>query len=158
LNDAVSFIGLQTVSERIILRHPNLTLKAAGWHELLAHKLSAFRGRRDVSDAEEIPFLDLVQFVWRRGWNLSSAVDPRELDPIRYALKASILDRMIELWIAPPRSGSESSPEWCSHVPPSRETFSVIHPDHMEMWRDEPWCPACRERNIFAPESFMFFL
>jgi len=50
-NDSVSFIGLQSKSNTVIFRHPNLVLKAADWHEMLAHKLTAFRGERDINDA-----------------------------------------------------------------------------------------------------------
>lgn len=50
-NDSVSFIGLETKSNTVIFRHPYLVLKAAEWHEMLAHKISAFRGERDINDA-----------------------------------------------------------------------------------------------------------
>ena len=50
-NDSVSFIGLQSKSDTVVFRHSNLILKAADWHEMLAHKLTAFRGTRDTNDA-----------------------------------------------------------------------------------------------------------
>jgi hypothetical protein len=50
-NDSVKFIGLQSKSNTVVFRHPNLVLKAADWHEMLAHKLTAFRGARDINDA-----------------------------------------------------------------------------------------------------------
>lgn len=50
-NDSVSFIGLETKSQTVVFRHSNLVLKAAEWHEMLAHKLTAFRGERDIDDA-----------------------------------------------------------------------------------------------------------
>ena len=53
-NDAISFFGLETKSNVIVFRHPNLVLKAASWEELLAHKLHAFRNSRDVDDAVHI--------------------------------------------------------------------------------------------------------
>ena len=62
LNDGVSFMGLQTKSHTVIFQHSNLVLKAADWHEMLAHKLTAFRGERDIIDAlsflKEIPSQD----------------------------------------------------------------------------------------------------
>lgn len=51
-NDGVSFFGLKTKSDVVIFRHPFLVLRAADWHEMLAHKLTAFRGDRDILDAE----------------------------------------------------------------------------------------------------------
>ncbi|VUD62044.1 hypothetical protein TDB9533_02956 [Thalassocella blandensis] len=50
-NDSVSFIGLQSKSNTVVFRHSNLILKAADWHEMLAHKVTAFRGARDINDA-----------------------------------------------------------------------------------------------------------
>lgn len=50
-NDSVNFIGLETKSEVVVFRHPYLILKAADWHEMLAHKLTAYRGKRDITDA-----------------------------------------------------------------------------------------------------------
>lgn len=61
-NDGVHFIGLQSKSDVVVFRHPYLVLKAADWHEMLAHKLTAFRGDRDITDAvcflKEIPNSD----------------------------------------------------------------------------------------------------
>jgi hypothetical protein len=60
-NDSVSFIGLQSTSNTIVFNHSHLVLKAADWHEMLAHKITAFRGERDINDAihflKEIPSL-----------------------------------------------------------------------------------------------------
>ena len=50
-NDSVSFIGLQSISNTVVFHHSHLVLKAADWHEMLAHKLTAYRGSRDVTDA-----------------------------------------------------------------------------------------------------------
>lgn len=59
-NDSVSFIGLQSKSSITVFNHSHLVLKAADWHEMLAHKITAFRGVRDITDAvhflKEIPF------------------------------------------------------------------------------------------------------
>lgn len=50
-NDSVSFIGLQSKSNNVVFKHSHLVLKAADWHEMLAHKVTAFRGLRDKNDA-----------------------------------------------------------------------------------------------------------
>lgn len=50
-NDSVSFIGLQSRSNTLVFNHSHLILKAADWHEMVAHKLTAFRGTRDITDA-----------------------------------------------------------------------------------------------------------
>jgi len=107
---------------------------------------------------EEIPFLDLVQEVWRRGWSLSSVNLPQDRDPLRRALKACIVERMVEIWNSPPKNLRESVPVWCESVPSVEERFSIIRPSEQEFWKDEPSSPIFERRNIFAPREFMFFL
>lgn len=60
-NDSVNFIGLQSKSDTVVFQHTNLVLKAADWHEMLAHKLTACRGERDINDA--IHFLKEIKPV-----------------------------------------------------------------------------------------------
>lgn len=107
---------------------------------------------------EEIQFLDLVQYVWRRGWPLSSAKKPNDNDALRLALKACLLERMVEIWNAPPKNAREKVPGWCEMVPPSPVRFSVISPENQVFWENEEGSPIFGYRNIFAPRDFMFFL
>lgn len=107
---------------------------------------------------DEIAFLDLVQFVWRRGWTLESASDNEPLDPLRRALKACLIERMVDVWNAPPKSSDERVPEWCENVPAVHERFSVIKPEEQSFWSGEPANEIFAKRNIFAPKEFMFFL
>lgn len=107
---------------------------------------------------DEIPFLDLVQHVWRRGWDIALARDPCEADTLRYALKACILERMAEIWSQPPKNQPVATPAWCKNVPPFERTFSVIKPELERYWKGDLASPVFEKRNIFAPKEFMFFL
>ena len=107
---------------------------------------------------DEIRFLDLVQFVWRRGWPLSSASKPKDKDPLRLALKACLVERMVEIWNAPPKNSHEAVPDWCEMVPAVEARFSVIEHKNKELWKNEPSSPIFDKRNIFSPKEFMFFL
>ncbi len=107
---------------------------------------------------DEIPFLDLVQFVWRRGWPLVTASEPLDKDPLQCALKACIVERMVELWSSPPKNHSEQVPPWCGNVPPITERYSVIEPEYQVFWKDEQANEIFEKRNIFAPKEFMFFV
>lgn len=109
-------------------------------------------------DYDEIAFLDLVQFIWRRGWKLEAASEPLEKDGLRKALKACLIERMVEIWNAPPKNSNECSPEWCDRVPAIEERFSVIKPEEQAFWEGELASPIFEKRNIFAPKEFMFFL
>ncbi len=107
---------------------------------------------------DEIAFLDLVQYVWRRGWALESALCPTDNSALRCALKACILERMVELWSSAPKNTPETAPAWCKDIPALKDHFSVIQPDEQPFWKDEPCNPIFEKRNIFAPKEFMFFL
>lgn len=107
---------------------------------------------------EEIQFLDLVQYVWRRGWPLSSAKKPNDNDTLRLALKACLIERMVEIWNAPPKNSNEQVPDWCDLVPAISDHFSVISSANQAFWENEEGSSIFLRRNIFAPRDFMFFL
>jgi len=54
LNDSLSFFGLETKSDIVVFRNSYLILRAAGWDELLSHKINAFRSKDDINDARLI--------------------------------------------------------------------------------------------------------
>ncbi|PUA29163.1 MAG: hypothetical protein B0W54_00710 [Cellvibrio sp. 79] len=106
---------------------------------------------------DEIAFLDLVQFVWRRGWKLENATIPESKDPLRKALGASLVERMVEVWNAPPKNSDEKVPVWCEGVPAVFDRFWVVKPEDRNLWESEPANAIFAKRNIFAPKEFMFF-
>lgn len=107
---------------------------------------------------DEIAFLDLVQLVWRRGWALASAAMLEDEDVLRRALKASIIERMVEILSTPPKNNAEEVPYWCNEVSAVAQRYYVLKLGDSSIWEDEPSCPAFEIRNIFAPKQFMFFL
>jgi len=107
---------------------------------------------------DEIAFLDLVQFVWRRGWALDTSTYEETTDPLRGALRACLVERMVEIWNAPPKNANEKSPNWCADVPALQKRFSVIKPEDQSFWENEPENKIFAKRNVFAPKEFMFFL
>ena len=109
-------------------------------------------------DYQEIAFLDLVQFVWRRGWHLQSTSTPTDSEPLRRALKACLIERMVEIWNSPPKNSDEKVPAWCESIYAVQERFSVIKPEEQANWDNEIASSIFEKRNIFAPEQFMFFL
>ncbi len=107
---------------------------------------------------DEIAFLDLVQQVWRRGWDIAAVPDPCDLDALRYALKACILERMAEIWSLQPKNRKTCAPAWCLHVSAVEIHFSVLRPEFAKFWDGETGSAIFGKRNIFAPSEFMFFL
>ena len=111
-----------------------------------------------IEDYDEIPFLDLVQFIWRRSWPLVSASKPTDTSPLRLALKACLVERLVEIWNSPPKNSIEQVPDWCKSVPAVSDRFSVIKPENQKLWENELPSEVFEKRNIFAPKEFMFFL
>jgi len=107
---------------------------------------------------DTVAFMDDVQLFWRKEWDLSVVSDPHEKDALKYALKASFLERMAEVWSAPPKSYPASAPKWCQRVPPVQKNFSVIPDEYREYYEGDLVSPIFGKRNIFAPRDFMFFV
>ncbi|HCT1711070.1 TPA: hypothetical protein OTT98_000339 [Proteus mirabilis] len=109
--------------------------------------------RRDT-----VAFMDDVQLFWRKQWDISVVADPQENDTLRYALKACFLERMAQVWSAPPKSYPVSAPAWCQRVPPVLQQLSVIPEEYRAYYAGDLECPIFGKRNIFAPRDFMFFV
>lgn len=107
---------------------------------------------------QEIAFLDRLQMIWRRDWPLLKANPPTDTDQLRLALKACIIERMVEVFNAPPKNDIQQSPNWCKTIGPSPQAFSVIPKAYQYIWENQQGSAIFAKRNIFAPKQFMFFL
>lgn len=107
---------------------------------------------------DTVAFMDDVQLFWRRQWDLAQVPDPHEKDALKYALKACLLERMAEVWAAPPKSCSMVAPAWCQYVPAPQKEFSVIPDEYRAFYEGDLVSPIFARRNIFAPRDFMFFV
>ena len=106
---------------------------------------------------DEVELWDEVQHFWRKKWRLRGIEDPEDKDPLSYALKACIVERMADLWNSPPKNRREKIPAWCEDVPPYEPGFSVVEESYRKYFEDYP-SPVFEKRNIFAPGEFMFFV
>ena len=107
---------------------------------------------------DTVAFMDDVQLFWRRSWVIQEVPDPKEQDPLRYALMACFLERMAEVWSAPPKNTLSIPPKWCESVPPIKEKFSVLPDEFWMLFEVSPASPIFKKRNIFALQNYMFFL
>jgi predicted XRE-type DNA-binding protein len=105
-----------------------------------------------------VAFMDDVQLFWGNQWDLAQVADPHEKDALKYALKACFLERMAEVWAAPPKSQPALAPAWCQRVPAVQKDFSVIPNEYREFYEGDFISPIFNQRNIFAPRDFMFFV
>lgn len=106
---------------------------------------------------DETSFKEEVQEFWRNGWSISSIPDPKEKDDLKYALKACIVERMVEIWNSPPKNKDEYLPGWTASVGPYLNGYSVV-PEELIKYFEDYTSEIFKKRNIFAPHDFMFFV
>lgn len=111
-----------------------------------------------VIQRDTVAFMDDVQLFWRKEWDLAQVPDPHEKDALKYALKACFIERMAEVWSAPPKSQLTHIPDWCARVPAVQKEFSVIPEEYREFYAGDLVSPIFSKRNVFAPRDFMFFV
>ncbi|KIM47316.1 hypothetical protein M413DRAFT_7834 [Hebeloma cylindrosporum] len=112
------------------------------------------------------------QYFFRRtGWRLKEIPDPKDPNPLRYAILASLVESMVEsynykiskgarrekriltaeenkaLW-EDPNKPFEAAPSWTSHVPPLEEWTSFLE-DRVIVFYNTPFC----KRRICADAS-----
>jgi len=107
---------------------------------------------------DTVAFMDDVQLFWRKNWDLAQVSDPQEQDALKYALKACFLERMAEVWSAPPKSQLATAPDWCQRVPAVQKEFSVVPKEYRKFYEGDMVSAIFGKRNIFAPRDFMFFV
>lgn len=121
----------------------------------IAVSLLAHAERRDEDDLDYlIAALDAVQALYRSGVALAEIPAPSDIDPRVRAIKASVLERLVEVWGAPPHDRPhERAPSWCSAIEPSPEEIWLIPPD----FAGHPLDPTFGRRNIRALANFLMF-
>jgi hypothetical protein len=97
-----------------------------------------------------------VQFFWGAGWPIADIPRPSDKDPLRLAIKACLIERMAEVWSAPPKNEAATAPAWCSEIGPVAAEFSVVSPEYRNSFALES--PVFRKRNLFAPRDYLFFV
>lgn len=102
----------------------------------------------------DIDFRSLIEWLFRHDVLPEQFPDPGYDDPLRYALAASIVERMAEVWQTPPHDKPSSLPEWCNGVPALSTPFLLIPPD-LTRFRTNP---TFKKRNILALDGFMNFI
>ena len=110
-----------------------------------------------ILDSDEITLYDKVQDFWYQEWELSMLKDPGEKDVLRYALKACLVEKMVEIWGMPPKNKKDFAPLWCKNVSAYEAGFLVIEERYKKYFIEE-MSPVFQKRNIFAPKDYLFFV
>ena len=104
---------------------------------------------------EEIKFSDCVQDWYRRNFRCNLVPMPKDKDDFILALKASIIDRLVEVLNSPPHLGNQTTPDWCSHI----KAINIPRKLQDDMLlSDGKYCEAFAKRNLYVTRNFMFFV
>ena len=118
--------------------------------EKILDKMTTF-----LLEKEEIAFSDLILDWHRDGVVCSSVPHPKDKDEVRLAVKASIIERLVEVLNSPPHNGNETLPPWCKSIGSLSQPLKLQSDRLLE---GEQYCEAFEKRNLFVVRNFMFFI
>lgn len=105
---------------------------------------------------DSIAVMAEVQYFWGAEWQIADVPLPHDQDALRLAVKACLIERMAEVWTAPPKHEPSTPPTWCADILPIASEFSVVPPEFRDSFALQS--PTFRKRNIFAPRDYLFFV
>lgn len=108
-----------------------------------------------VLDRSEVELSDAVQDWYRDGYRCEEVPEPSDFDATRRALKASIIERLVEVLNASPRNGNQRPPSWCEMVPAAPKLIRLQ--SDLVLEAEEPNEIFLR-RNLLVVRNFMYFV
>jgi len=104
---------------------------------------------------QEIEFSDLLLDWYREGFQCHFVPRPTDIDPLKLAVKASIIERMVVVFNAPPHNKAQSVPNWCGEVSAVEKPVNL---QSSRLLEDELFCEDFEKRNLYVVKNFMFFV
>ena len=108
-----------------------------------------------ISKGREIEYSDAVQTWYRSGYRCSAVPEPKDADPTRLALKACIVERLVEVLNTPPHSDDQSVPDWCARITSIHRPIPLQSPRLLE---GEAFNSIFAKRNFQVTKNFMYFV
>ncbi len=142
---------------RIAIKHP----------EIIKESFESLQTTKEVMDAmldemanlllarDEIAFSDLVLDWHRAEFECNLIPKPNDTDPRKLALKASIVERLVEVLNMPPHNANQSTPSWTNSILGIDETAKLQSDRLLE---DEAYCEVFEKRGFLVAKNFMFFI
>jgi len=103
----------------------------------------------------EIAFSDLILDWHREGLECCTVPCPTDKEPLRLAIKACILERLVEVLNSPPHNKNHSAPSWCKCIGVLDKPVKL---QSERLLDGEQYCNAFEKRNLFVVSNFMFFV
>jgi len=106
-------------------------------------------------NGNEIAFSDLILDWYREGFECQSVAKPQDRDELRLTIKASLIERLVEVLNSPPHNESEKIPKWCVKVGAFKRLVKL---QSDRLLQDEDYCETFKKRNLLVVKNFMFFI
>lgn len=104
---------------------------------------------------DEIAFSDLILDWYRSEFECQLIPKPTDTDPRKLALKASIVERLVEVFNMPPHNANQSAPSWTNLIIGVNEGVKLQSDRLLD---DEDYCEAFEKRGFLVAKNFMFFI
>lgn len=142
---------------RIAIRHPEIIRES--FENLQATRKAMAETLNRMADlllsGDEIEFSDLVLDWHRNEYECRLMPRPAGDDPAKLALKASIIERLVEVLNMPPHNANQSAPSWTNSV---KGINDVVKLQSDRLLEDEDLCEAFQKRGFLVAKNFMFFV
>jgi len=109
----------------------------------------------NLLSGNEIEFSEQVLDWFRNGYRCRSVPRPDDDDFRRLAVKASIVERMVEVFNSPPHNDKQKIPDWCDDIGPIKDRVKLQSERLLE---GEDYCSAFEKRNLLVVKNFMYFI
>ncbi|TVZ41170.1 helix-turn-helix protein [Alteromonadaceae bacterium 2753L.S.0a.02] len=150
---------------RIAIRHPEIiresfeslkeTKEAMAMAMAMAMAAMLDRMADSLLVGDEIAFSDLILDWHRSDYECQLTPKPVDTDSRKLALKASIIERLVEVLNAPPHNGNQSTPSWTNSID---GVDGIVKLQSDRLLVDEAYCEAFEKRGFLAVKNFMFFI
>jgi len=106
-------------------------------------------------NGQEIEFSECILEWYRKEYSCEQTPKPESTDLKRLAVKASIMERLVEVLNAAPRCGHEIPPAWCKDVGAVEQPIKL---QSDRLLKDEELCEVFSKRNLHVVKNFMCFV
>lgn len=113
------------------------------------------RMTRHLVSGNEIEFSDCVLDWYRNGFRCDQVPKPTDKNTTHLAIKASIVERLVEVLNAPPHLDNQTRPAWCNQI---EAIGTPLRLQSDRLLDGEQYCMAFSKRNLLVVENFMYFV
>ncbi len=142
---------------RIAIEHPEIIRESFESLQATKDAMAALLDKMAnfLLDGDEIAFSDLVLDWYRSEFDCQLTPKPSDTNARMLALKACIVERLVEVFNMPPHSANQSVPNWTSSV---KGVDEVVKLQSDRLLEDEDYCEAFEKRGFLVAKNFMFFI